>query len=293
MLSIQDISANGEWEVPREDFSISSEIGKGSFGNVFHASWRGTPIAAKVLCNSPDSSHKSNICELRTELDLLSRLHHPNIVQLLGAFTALHPYTILMEYLPYTLENIILENSIDNSTKLSIAVDIARGLAYIHHRKPDFICHRDLKPSNILLTVSYKAKLADFGISMIQHDPSITYNMTGETGSYRYMAPEVLNHKEYNHKVDIWSFGMVLYFMFITIPFIEFSFNEMLCMISVYNTPNLPVTSNVLISNIIKLCWKKPVERPDSLNILDLLSQISFPKPLPFPKSSKLFSCFS
>lgn len=211
-ISIQDISSKGEWEIPPTEIHVEQKIGGGSFGTVFKGEWRGTEIAIKVIKNEVDTD------EFDIEMDIISRLHHPNILQFLGACTIVHPHMIVMEY----MSNDTLESAnafLTYTQRISVVKDIAKGIAYLHNRKPECIIHRDLKPNNILLTTSFRAKIGDFGISCIRPTNDEAYNMTSETGTYRYMAPEVLMHKEYNAKVDIWSFGMILLFMFSRIPY--------------------------------------------------------------------------
>lgn len=211
-ISIQDISLKGEWEIPPTEIFIEKKIGGGSFGTVFKGEWRGTDIAVKVVKNDVDTA------EFDIEMDIISRLHHPNILQFLGACTNVRPHMIIMEYMTNdTLES--ANTFLSHAQRIGIVKDIARGLAYLHNRKPECIIHRDLKPNNILLSTSFKAKIGDFGISCIRASNDEAYNMTSETGTYRYMAPEVLMHKEYGAKVDIWSFGMILFFMFCRAPF--------------------------------------------------------------------------
>ncbi|XP_041010724.1 integrin-linked protein kinase 1-like [Juglans microcarpa x Juglans regia] len=108
------------------------------------------------------------------------------------------------------------KSSLSPSTAINFALDIARGMAYLHN-EPNVIIHRDLKPRNVLLVNSSAdhLKVGDFGLSKLikvqnSHD---VYKMTGETGSYRYMAPEVFKHRKYDKKVDVFSFAMILYEM--------------------------------------------------------------------------------
>lgn len=203
-----------ELEIDPCEITIQNTLGKGGFGVVKKGLWRGTGIAMKII-PTIDNFH-----EFEVELDILSRLHHPNICQLLGASTYENPYMIVMEYMSNgSLDQHI--NKLSYNRKVDVIKDISKGIAYLHHRKPNSIIHRDLKPSNILLTVSFKAKIADFGISCLQTGENEVYQMTGETGTYRYMAPEVFKHENYGCKVDVWSFGMILYHLFVEPPFNE------------------------------------------------------------------------
>lgn len=208
-----------DWEIePSElDFSNSATIGKGSFGEILKAYWRGTPVAVKrILPNLSDD--RLVIQDFRHEVNLLVKLRHPNIVQFLGAVTERKPLMLITEYLRGgdLHQHLKKEGALSPSTAINFALDIARGMAYLHN-EPNVIVHRDLKPRNVLLVNSSAdhLKVGDFGLSKLirvqnSHD---VYKMTGETGSYRYMAPEVFKHRKYDKKVDVFSFAMILYEM--------------------------------------------------------------------------------
>ena len=258
----------GEWEIPRDEFKIMEVLGSGSFGQVRRARWRGTIVAVKI----------ANVAETDSEFNVdfvsLTKLHHPNIIQLLGACTDTTPYMICMEFVPFSLDNMI--HRIDNNQRLGISADVARGLAYLHNRKPTYIIHRDIKPQNILLTASMKAKITDFGISMFRNDERIPYKMTGETGTYRYMAPEVLRSEEYNHKVDIWSFGMVMYHIFEGVPpYGGMAFGDMVRAIGQNHVPQI---HNQVTRSLLESCLKPdPSMRAEALKLIDIIESIKFP----------------
>ncbi|GAV57106.1 Pkinase_Tyr domain-containing protein/Ank_2 domain-containing protein [Cephalotus follicularis] len=208
-----------DWEIdPSElDFTNSNIIGKGSFGEILKAHWRGTPVAVKRILPSL-SDDRLVIQDFRHEVNLLVKLRHPNIVQFLGAVTQRKPLMLITEYLRGgDLHQYLKEKgALSPSTAINFALDIARGMAYLHN-EPNVIIHRDLKPRNVLLVNSSAdhLKVGDFGLSKLikvqnTHD---VYKMTGETGSYRYMAPEVFKHRRYDKKVDVFSFAMILYEM--------------------------------------------------------------------------------
>ncbi|KAL6562496.1 hypothetical protein OROGR_003503 [Orobanche gracilis] len=208
-----------DWEIdPHElDFSSSTHIGKGSFGEILKACWRGTPVAIKrILPNLSDD--KLVIQDFRHEVNLLVKLRHPNIVQFLGAVTEKKPLMLITEYLRGgdLHQHLKEKGALSPSTAINFALDIARGMAYLHS-EPNVVTHRDLKPRNVLLvnTSADHLKVGDFGLSKlirVQHSHDV-YKMTGETGSYRYMAPEVFKHRKYDKKVDVYSFAMILYEM--------------------------------------------------------------------------------
>ncbi|RVW29181.1 Integrin-linked protein kinase 1 [Vitis vinifera] len=179
----------------------------GSFGEILKACWRGTPVAVKRILPSL-SDDRLVIQDFRHEVNLLVKLRHPNIVQFLGAVTDKKPLMLITEYLRGgDLHQYLKEKgSLSPSTAITFAMDIARGMAYLHN-EPNVIIHRDLKPRNVLLvnTGADHLKVGDFGLSKLikvqnSHD---VYKMTGETGSYRYMAPEVFKHRKYDKKVDM------------------------------------------------------------------------------------------
>ncbi|KAK1437723.1 hypothetical protein QVD17_03519 [Tagetes erecta] len=208
-----------DWEIdPMElDFTSSHIVGKGSFGEILRANWRGTPVAVKRILPSL-SDDRFVIQDFRHEVNLLVKLRHPNIVQFLGAVTEKKPLMLITEFLRGgDLHQYLKEKgALNPSTAINFALDIARGMAYMH-TEPNVIIHRDLKPRNVLLVNSNAdhLKVGDFGLSKLirvqnSHD---VYKMTGETGSYRYMAPEVFKHRKYDKKVDVFSFAMILYQM--------------------------------------------------------------------------------
>tara|TARA_Y100000994_G_scaffold249638_1_gene263086 strand:- start:19575 stop:20516 length:942 start_codon:yes stop_codon:yes gene_type:complete len=210
-----------DWEIPPWELFIFENhvLGEGSFGKVYLAKWRETFVVAKII------NHE--VCEnkefILREIDIMTKLHHPNIVQFLGYINV--PFIIIMEYIPNgnLLEQI---KNLKYKKKLSIMMDVLQGLAYFHNRRPQSLIHRDIKPTNILLTPSYRAKITDFGISKLyslERKNSFTgidvinkeSELTADVGTMRYRAPETYNSNiEYDNKVDIYSFGVLLYEMF-------------------------------------------------------------------------------
>ena len=284
-ISIQDISSKGEWEIPPTEIHIERQIGGGTFGTVFKGGWRGTEIAIKVIKSDVDTT------EFEIEMDIISRLHHPNILQFLGACTIVYPHMIIMEYMSNdTLES--CNTQLTHGQRIGIVKDIAKGLAYLHNRKPECIIHRDLKPNNILLTTSFRAKIADFGISCIRPTSDEAYNMTSETGTYRYMAPEVLMHKEYNAKVDIWSFGMILLFMFSQLPYSGLQVEQLIH--SIVNYQNVFYTGGMCdrIKHVFQNCALfNPSERWSALELVQHCNTIPDFFPIKHTSLMQMFRC--
>lgn len=263
----------GDWEIPPWELFIFEDrlLGEGGFSKVYLAKWRETFVVAKVLRQEVINEKKTLILR---EIDIMSKLHHPNIVQFLGYIDA--PFIIVMEYIP----NNNLQNnysSLTKSLKMSITKDILRGLAYVHNRKPYSVIHRDIKPTNIILTNSKLAKITDFGLSkfysitktfsnttLTNLDTSLNElyenDLTNDVGTYRYMAPEMKHSLVYTNKVDIYSCGALLYELFENKRFID-KLN-----MHWYKTPKKIKT--IILNNMLQ---DNPDDRLDALSILRLL----------------------
>lgn len=212
-----------DWEIPPWEILINSNqlLGKGKFGKVYLAEWRKTLVAVKVINNEVNEDNKKKYIQ---EFDTMSKTHHPNVVQLLGYVA--EPFIIVMEYLSNgNLMEYISKNKISIEKKIDISMNILRGLAYLHNRKPKILIHRDIKTKNILISPSGIPKIGDFGLSKFVTDSNLKESNSLENmsklqnidsdlsygiGTIRYMSPEMLNLKDYNYKIDIWSVGIIL-----------------------------------------------------------------------------------
>jgi len=205
-----------DWEIaPWELFIFEDRLlGQGAFSKVYLAKWRETFVVAKVIDPECVKTQKSLVLR---EIAIMSKLHHPNIVQFLGFID--DPFILVLEYISNGTISSNMRN-FNKNQKLSIMKDILRGLAYLHNRRPLSLIHRDIKPSNILITASKTAKIADFGLSKFYNMQLIsdvinnnnTNNNSAYVGTRRYMAPEIFNGAvSYTHKIDIYSAGIVFY----------------------------------------------------------------------------------
>lgn len=251
------------WEIPPWQLFIFKDrlLGQGSFSDVYLAKWRETFVVAKIL--KPDV----NKTLILREIDIMSKLHHPNIVQFLGYIN--EPFIIIMEYIPNgSLKSNIKKLNIQK--KIEISKDILRGLIYLHNRIPNSLIHRDIKLSNILLTNSKVAKITDFGLSKFYYNENLIksnsidknlseiYNneLTNEVGTDRYMAPELRNNNGYTNKIDIYSCGILLYELF------ENKIHNVNSALKFYWTPKK------IKSIIINMTNQDPNCRPNAINIL-------------------------
>lgn len=217
---------NEEWKIPNFEIVIyyNHLLGEGQYGKVYLGKWRTLFVALKMF----DSMNDLQLKELLNEFNILTKLHHPNIIQLLGYVE--DPFIIVMEYFPLGNLQQFLHNNpyISYHHRIDLCLSIAKGIYYLHHRKPTSIIHRDLKPSNLLIENGLNVKISDFGMSKILSSRfnisrssndflSIQYiEKSGISGTLSYMAPEMLDQscKSYTQNIDIYSFGIIIYEIF-------------------------------------------------------------------------------
>ncbi|GMH84843.1 hypothetical protein TrVE_jg1506 [Triparma verrucosa] len=197
-----------------KDFDAISdfkEIGAGAFACVYRAKWsgRGTVAVKKLATQIGQPMTVKTIRDFRTEAQLQRTLHHPNIVALLGV--CVKPLSLIMEFVPRGNLFALLgdsEVSLDWLQRLKIALGTVKGMAYLHAQTP-IIIHRDLKSLNLLLTEDLDCKVTDFGLSRFK--ASNDDKMTGQCGTYHWMAPEVINSEAYTEKADVYSISIILW----------------------------------------------------------------------------------
>ncbi|XP_031263356.1 integrin-linked protein kinase 1-like isoform X2 [Pistacia vera] len=281
-MHVQNAREVPEYEIhPAElDFSNSIEITKGTFRM---ASWRGIQVAVKTL-GEEVLTDENKVKAFRDELALLQRIRHPNVVQFLGAVTQSNPMMIVTEYLPKGDLRAYLKKkgALKPTLAVKFALDIARGMNYLHEHKPEAIIHRDLEPSNILRDDSGHLKVADFGFSKIlkfsntvKEDRPVTCQET----SCRYVAPEVYKNEEYDTKVDVFSFALILQEMIEGCP--PFSTRQEKEVPKVYVANERPPFRAPPkcyaygLRELIEECWsEKPFKRPTFRQIITRLDYI-------------------
>nr|VDD47175.1 unnamed protein product [Brassica oleracea] len=210
MNKVDTDSEGLEYEILWDDLTIGEQIGQGrSCGTVYHGLWFGSDVAVKVF--SKQEYSKEIIQSFRQEVSLMRRLRHPNVLLFMGAVTSPPRLCIVSEFLPRgSLFRLLQRNTskLDWRRRINMAMDIARGMNYLHSCSPPII-HRDLKSSNLLVDKNWTVKVADFGLSRIKHETYLT-SKSGK-GTPQWMAPEVLRNESADEKSDIYSFGVVLW----------------------------------------------------------------------------------
>lgn len=256
---------------------------EGSFGQIRTVIWRGTKVAMKTIkasLNAEPTARK----EFLKELSIWNHLRHPNIVQFLGAVTRGNELAIVTEYLEKgNLEKMIAaKGPLDAQTAVQFALDIARGMNYLHEHKPVNLVHRDLTPKNLLMDNAGHLKVADFGLSKLLEASSKnileTYSMTGTTGSYRYMAPEVYRGETYDKSVDVFSFGIIVAEMFEGGPAWESENPEWVAGKRAHDKVRPALTARTYpkgLKELLKSCWDDIREkRPTFSEIIPALESI-------------------
>ncbi|KAK7381251.1 hypothetical protein VNO78_33798 [Psophocarpus tetragonolobus] len=192
------------------NFNASNCIGNGGFGATYKAEISpGFMVAVKRLAVGRFHGVQQFHAEIRT----LGRLHHPNLVTLIGYHACETEMFLIYNYLPGgNLEKFIQERStraVDWKILHKIALDIALALAYLHDQCVPRVLHRDVKPSNILLDDDFNAYLSDFGLARLL-GTSETHATTGVAGTFGYVAPEYAMTCRVSDKADVYSYGVVL-----------------------------------------------------------------------------------
>lgn len=198
-------------EIGAEEIEGTEVIGTGSFGKVIRGKCRGKDVAIKVL-HKPITDEPT-LASFKTEVAIMSTIFHPNICLFMGACTQPGQFFIVQEYMPGgDVEKLLRnqDNKISLYRRMKMAKDAALGVNWLHCSKPSFI-HRDLKSSNLLIDENGKVKVCDFGLAQVKPQGQNLQDDDLAKGTPLWMAPEVMQFREFNEKADVYSFGIVLW----------------------------------------------------------------------------------
>lgn len=287
-----------------------SFIAEGAAGSVYKAQWLGIDVAMKII-KLPNGGASLVDAELyRTiiqnseeafieEARLCARLRHPNITLFMRAGYYEGKLGILTEYCSRgSLKDVLKRNyALNWRRKVALALHISKGLTYLHARNPTYI-HRDLKASNILVTETWQAKLADFGISKVSNfvnrvryserigsladqNPSIFSELTSFAGTWRWNAPEILqdpHNCRYSRATDMYSFGMVLWEISSdgAVPFSDTKFDfEVRNKVLQEQRPSIGHRCPQRFTQLIEECWAQDSAlRPSAPQAAEILNTI-------------------
>ncbi|KAL0372782.1 UNVERIFIED_CONTAM: Receptor protein kinase TMK1 [Sesamum calycinum] len=197
------------------DFSAENVLGRGGFGTVYKGELHdGTKIAVKRMESGVMS--EKGLDEFKSEIAVLTKVRHRHLVVLLGYCLDGNERLLVYEYMPQgTLSRFLFHwkeeglKPLEWTRRLIIALDVARGVEYLHGLAQQSFIHRDLKPSNILLADDMRAKVADFGLVRLAPDGKASV-ATRLAGTFGYLAPEYAVTGRVSTKIDVFSFGVIL-----------------------------------------------------------------------------------
>jgi mitogen-activated protein kinase kinase kinase 11 len=276
---LQEISkapASKEWEINLYEVQFKKRIGQGAAGTTYLARWSGLDVAVKVA-----SITEMGLDGWRKEVQALQKLHHPNIIRLLGSVYHPSPLTfcLVLEYCDGGDLSVALQKCTPRNFFFHVASSISKGMSYLHNKG---IIHRDIKPGNILLdgmvsSGNFSVKITDFGVATESNNGG-DQDQTAETGTYRWMPPEVIRHETYSQTADVYS-SAILFWQLLSreSPFANMSQIEAAAAVAM-NDARPPFPSGVpdSIQSFIENCWTRdPDRRPSFDRIRDDLDAIS------------------
>ncbi|XP_038981610.1 uncharacterized protein LOC103723481 isoform X2 [Phoenix dactylifera] len=285
--SMGDFDLSNLQIIKNEDLEELRELGSGTFGTVYHGKWRGTDVAIKRIKKSyftGRSSEQERLTqEFWREAEILSKLHHPNVLAFYGVVQDGPGGTLatVTEFMVNgSLRHVLLRKDkyLDRRKRLTIAMDAAFGMEYLHSKN---IVHFDLKCDNLLVNLKDQSrpicKVGDFGLSKIKRNTLVS---GGVRGTLPWMAPELLNggSNKVSEKVDVFSFGIVMWEILTgEEPYANMHYGAIIGGI-VNNTlrPPVPANCDPEWRRLMEQCWAPdPVQRPAFTQIAGRLRAMS------------------
>ncbi|KAK4277346.1 hypothetical protein QN277_015359 [Acacia crassicarpa] len=269
------LGAGAEWEIQWEDLDIGERIGIGSYGEVYHADLKGTEVAVKKFLNQDFSGDV--LAQFRSEVEIMLRLRHPNVVLFMGAITRPPHFSILTEFLPRGSLYRLLHRpnfELDEKRRLRMALDVAKGMNYLHTSHPPIV-HRDLKSPNLLVDKHWVVKVCDFGLSRMKHHTFLSSKSSA--GTPEWMAPEVLRNEPANEKCDVYSFGVILWELATArIPWKGLNPMQVVGAVGFQNRRlEIPEDIDPVVAQIIRDCWQmEPHMRPSFSQLMSRLRHL-------------------
>lgn len=254
-------------------------IGQGTFGTVYEGRCRGISVAIKKLTKTTQDLSPQELEDFANEIEIMSFIHHPNVISLMGACTAKGNLLIVTELMAGDLEGLVLsQRYFTLAQRLRMAKDAAMGLNWLHGMDPKII-HRDIKPANFLIDDNLRVVISDFGLAATK-DKILSDEVAG---TLTYIAPEVLREEEVDEKCDIYSFALVMWVLVTRKiePFpaltnaTHWEFKRKICGDSV--RPEFPSDERIpnVLKELIETCWSAdPDERYPCKKIIDILERL-------------------
>nr|XP_014349134.1 PREDICTED: mitogen-activated protein kinase kinase kinase 9 [Latimeria chalumnae] len=269
-------------EIDFSELALEEIIGIGGFGKVYRAIWRGEEVAVKAARQDPDEDVCQTVENVRQEAKLFAMLRHPNIIALRGVCLKEPNLCLIMEFARGgSLNRVLSGKRIPPHILVNWAVQIARGMNYLHDEAIVSIIHRDLKSSNTLILEKVEnedlnnkiLKITDFGLAREWHK---TTKMSA-AGTYAWMAPEVIRSSMFSKSSDVWSYGVLLWELLTgEVPFRGIDGLAVAYGVAM-NKLALPIPSTCPepFTKLMEDCWNPdPHCRPSFASVLDQLTAI-------------------
>ncbi|KAM7256077.1 hypothetical protein ACFE04_011818 [Oxalis oulophora] len=285
------------WEIDPKHLKFENKVASGSYGDLYKGSYHSQEVAIKIL--KPERINTDLQKEFAQEVYIMRKVRHKNVVQFIGACTKPPSLCIVTEFMSGGSVYDYLhkqKGTFKLPSLLKVAIDVSKGMNYLHQNN---IIHRDLKAANLLmdenevrrsfyqysqilvfitspfLLLQKVVKVADFGVARVKAQTGV---MTAETGTYRWMAPEVIEHKPYDHKADVFSFGIVLWELLTgKLPYEYLTpLQAAVGVVQKGLRPTMPKNIHPKLSELLEKCWQQdPALRPDFSEIIVVLQQIA------------------
>mmetsp|Transcript_2326 Transcript_2326/g.5569 ORF Transcript_2326/g.5569 Transcript_2326/m.5569 type:complete len:548 (-) Transcript_2326:431-2074(-) len=267
-----------EWEVSESQLNFMEKIASGAFGVLYRGTYCGQEVAIKVLKTGEKSSQEEVYREFAQELSIIRKVRHRNIVQLIGAMTKPPRLCLVTEFMKggSVLQFLHKHAPLKLAQLIKLSSGVALGMDYLHKLS---IIHRDLKTANLLMDENEVVKVADFGVARVKCTDGSS--MTAETGTYRWMAPEVISHQYYNHKCDVFGYGILLWELVSggDIPYPGYTpLQAAVGVVQRGLRPTIPPSCHPVIAQVMQYCWQPdPSARPEFEQIVELLKHTDTP----------------
>ncbi|KAG0454313.1 hypothetical protein HPP92_025617 [Vanilla planifolia] len=261
------------WEIDFRMLKFDRKLASGSYCDLYQGTYSSQDVAIKVL--KPEKVSADMQREFAQEVYIMRKVRHKNVVRFIGACTKPTSLCIVTEFLSRgSLYDFLHKQKgvFKLPALLRVAVDVSKGMNYLHQSN---IIHRDLKAANLLMDENEVVKVADFGVARVKAQSGV---MTAETGTYRWMAPEVIEHKPYDHKADVFSFGIVLWELLTAkLPYEYLTpLQAAVGVVQKGLRPTIPKHTNPKLVELLEMCWHHdPALRPNFSEVLDILHVIA------------------
>jgi serine/threonine protein kinase len=260
-----------DWELDPADIAFQEKIASGAFGDLYKGVYCGQDVAIKIVRNVQSDTQQFQ--EFMQEVAIMRKVRHKNVVQFIGACTRKPSLCIVFEFMSggSVFDYMRKGGALKLTTVLKVATEVCRGMDYLHKRK---IVHRDLKAANLLMDDTGTVKIADFGVARVMDTMGV---MTAETGTYRWMAPEVIEHAPYNNKADVFSFAIVLWELLTgKVPYSEMTpLQAAVGVVQKGLRPQIPSNCPPALAGVMQECWQRnPEARPSFENLKSRVEEL-------------------